>query len=89
MKDLYYRLDDGSSKTNNWFVIMPIDYMRVIDETGVCQVMLKENTDNTWLIGLSALNSYTVDFKMDGSNNYFAITNEGFTKSWTETKEGF
>ena len=46
--------------------------------------MLKRNTGvNEWILGLNLMNQYTVDFKMDSTNNQFAITNYNTNKPWT------
>ena len=58
MQNLYIRFEDSSSFTgsNQWFVVTPSDYMTEIDQTDVCQVLLKMNTADEWILGLNFLN---------------------------------
>lgn len=62
-----------------------MDYLTEIDQTDQCQVQFKRNTSDEWILGLSFLNSYTTDFKIDSTKNYFAITASDNEKPWTST----
>jgi hypothetical protein len=43
MESMFLRFDPssgGTSQTNRWLEIQPIDFMREIDETNQCQIMI-------------------------------------------------
>ena len=48
MDSLYIKLkDDGSfSGDNLWLQVQPSAFVSEIDDTGICQVMLKSNADD-------------------------------------------
>ena len=52
--------------------------------------MLQQNNDDTWVLGLSALNSYTMDFKIEESPTKlkFAMYNENGAKAFSSTAQG-
>ena len=85
MKDLYIRFADSQAytATNRWFVISPSDYMTEIDQTDVCQVLLKRSSTDEWRLGLNFLNQYTTDFDQD--NMRVSIVNYNNNKPWTSS----
>lgn len=58
--------DEGSFTGDNlWIQIMAASYVREIDQTDYCQILLQENDDDFWVLGLNALDYYTSDFDLD------------------------
>lgn len=57
MDSLYIKLkDDGSfSGDNLWLQVQPSAFVSEIDDTGICQVMLKSNADDQWILGLNLM----------------------------------
>jgi len=88
LKDIFIKFADSGIVTaggNLWYKITPSDFMREIETTDICQIMLKQHSENSWIFGLSMLNKYTTDFDYDPMR--FSIKNYDDQKPWTSTQE--
>lgn len=57
LNDLYIKLKKKSSFTgsNLWLQVQPSAFISEIYDTGICQLMFKENAEDKWVIGLNLL----------------------------------
>lgn len=52
----------SNSECNNWYHVSPDQYLHSIDDTGFCEVALRRNTADEWILGTDFMMGYNVEF---------------------------
>lgn len=66
MHSLLLSFENPTSKIDNtWFFVRPTDYLIPIENSGMCYINIKQNSEDAWILGQDFMNQYDICFNLE------------------------